>query len=909
MKTSELKSAKMKILLTIFAFILTSLAHYAQSNNFVRASGTRILDPNGDNLIFRGIGTGNWFLQEGYMMGTGNATNGTQWHFTQKMINTFGENKTNEFFNAWWDKHFRKIDVDSMAAWGYNSVRVAMHYKMFTLPIEREPIAGEDTWFESGFARIDSLLNWCIANKMYLILDMHGCPGGQGSDSNISDYDASKPSLWESDENKRKLVSLWRRLAQRYATSQWIGGYDIINEPKWDALKANNNKDLWDLQQRIVQSIREVDNNHLIFLAGNDYGNNYTGLPNISTWGGNIALSFHKYWTYNNESSINWIINLGIQHNVPVWLGETGENSNTWFTDLIRLCESRNVGWSWWPVKKMGLNNILRSSRNADYDYLLNAWRNNTAVDVNRAFNGVMKFAEDHKFENCSIQYDVIDAMIRRPHTNEVKQFRNNRIDTEIFAVDYDFGPINYAYYDKNDATYQGSGEAFTRWNQGREYRNDGVDIQTCSDVITNGYAVGWIEDSEWLNYTLKNVTEGIYSIDFRFSAQYSGSSVYIEINGKRATKSILLPSTGGSNNWQTRTFTNIIFPSGKVNLKIVFEKGGCNFNYFKIYSNGLNSEAAFELLNAETNNMLDFIVVDFNQKIDQIQTNSLTIKADNTIVDVIDIKIDSNNAQRAIININKQILSNTIITIDNNSETCTSGQKKLVKFNNFKVVNKVAPHVTIPSRIEAENFVTNNGFIFQTCTDVGGGLNAGYTHIGDYLEYIVLAEDEALYNIDLRVSVNSNSARLGLFNSYYNNEQLNVVTLQRTGGWQNWTTIRTNANLRKGKNIIRLQAQTDGFNFNWFEISKIPETSTKSTTVYPLFKIIKTEVPQKFIIQSYELSNSSIIIFNELGRIVYTTTIKHNEKKHIDCSSFTKGVYIIKLSSNQNTYTNKIII
>lgn len=50
----------------------------------------------------------------------------------------------------------------------------------------------------------DDLLKWCEANKMYLILDLHAAPGGQGMDANISDYDTTKPSLWESEANKQK---------------------------------------------------------------------------------------------------------------------------------------------------------------------------------------------------------------------------------------------------------------------------------------------------------------------------------------------------------------------------------------------------------------------------------------------------------------------------------------------------------------------------------------------------------------------------------------------------------------------------------------------------------------------------------------------------------------------------------
>ena len=81
---------------------------------------------------------------------------------------------------------------------------------------------------------IDELLNWCEQNQIYLILDMHAAPGGQGYDAAISDYDSSKPSLWESIYNRNKLIALWGKLAERYQNETWIGGYDLLNEPNWN---------------------------------------------------------------------------------------------------------------------------------------------------------------------------------------------------------------------------------------------------------------------------------------------------------------------------------------------------------------------------------------------------------------------------------------------------------------------------------------------------------------------------------------------------------------------------------------------------------------------------------------------------------------------------------------------------
>ena len=569
-------------ILSILAFFIISVllpetgSAFAQSG-YVHASGKQILDIYGNNLILRGIGTGNWMLQEGYMMKTGDVA-GTQWRFKNRLIQTIGEEKTNQFYEKWWDCHFGKTDADSMAAWGFNSIRVAMHYKMFTLPIEDEPVQGQQTWLESGFVRMDNLVQWCADNQMYLILDMHGAPGGQGKDANISDYNDSKPSLWENEANKVKLIALWKKLAERYADSPWIGGYDLINEPNWPLPDAN--KDLWDLFKRITTAIREVDKNHLLILGGNAWGNDYNGLPAL--WDNNMALSFHKYWNNTDQSTINFITSLRDQRNVPIWLGESGENSNTWFTETISLSEANNIGWAWWPVKKTGVNNILRSKSNSDYDQLINSWRRNTSIDADQAFNGVMQFAEDHKFENCMIQRDVIDAMISRPHSNETKPFKSCKWGDVIYAVDYDLGPAGSAYYDTGDANYRLSTNVSVSWNEGWSYRNDGVDIEACSDNITNGYSVGWINDGEWLQYTMDSPKEKAYSLLFRYASADGGGRIYVEINGKRVSSVIDLESTGGIKNWSTKYISDIIAPAGKIKVKIIFEKGNFNFNYFQ---------------------------------------------------------------------------------------------------------------------------------------------------------------------------------------------------------------------------------------------------------------------------------------------------------------------------------------
>ena len=173
-------------------FMLALLVFPSFGQGYIKADGKKIVDPDGNEIILKGMGLGGWMLMEGYMMQSSDVAD-TQHEFKNRLIDLMGEEKTNEFFDAWLANHITKADIDSLANWGFNSVRLAMHYNLFTLPIEDEPVPGENTWLDKGFVMTDSLLSWCEANSIYLILDLHAAPGGQGYNAAISDYDLSKP--------------------------------------------------------------------------------------------------------------------------------------------------------------------------------------------------------------------------------------------------------------------------------------------------------------------------------------------------------------------------------------------------------------------------------------------------------------------------------------------------------------------------------------------------------------------------------------------------------------------------------------------------------------------------------------------------------------------------------------------
>src|ERR1700730_5681545 len=146
------------ILKFISLLMLTGLRliNKSQSQGFLKADGKRIVNEKGENVLLLGIGLGGWMLQEGYMLHINKE--GQQYRIRQRIEDLLGKEQTEEFYNAWLSNHTTKTDIDSLHAWGFNSVRLPMHYNLFTLPIQKEKSDGQNKWLTKGFALTDSLI-------------------------------------------------------------------------------------------------------------------------------------------------------------------------------------------------------------------------------------------------------------------------------------------------------------------------------------------------------------------------------------------------------------------------------------------------------------------------------------------------------------------------------------------------------------------------------------------------------------------------------------------------------------------------------------------------------------------------------------------------------------------------------
>lgn len=328
---------------------LSSVAQAQQS--FVYTKGKEVFTPNGKPMLIKGTNLGNWLLPEGYMFKF-EKTN-APWMIEQTLLELVGPTENTRFWKNYLDAYITEADIRYLKEAGSNSVRVPFDYRLFT---NENYLGANDS--TRGFYYLDQVIKWCKKYQLYVLLDMHGAPGGQTGD-NI-DNSLGYPFLYTDSGCQQKAIDIWKRIAKRYSKESIILGYDLLNEPIAHFFDQSQfNPLLEPLYRRMVKAIREVDPNHLIFLEGAQWASNFKIFS--PPFDDKLVYSFHKYWTDTTQEVIQEYVDFSNRYNVPIYVGETGENNDQWIMAFRKLLEKNNIGWHFWPYKKMESTSCLVS--------------------------------------------------------------------------------------------------------------------------------------------------------------------------------------------------------------------------------------------------------------------------------------------------------------------------------------------------------------------------------------------------------------------------------------------------------------------------------------------------------------------------------------------------------------------
>ncbi len=412
--------SRLKQWLGIFLILLTlSLnAQNGSANRFVSISGQNLIDTKGQKILIQGTNVGNWLNPEGYMFFFKDTSSYRL--IDQAFKEMVGPDFTNWFWREFKNNYITEKDIQYIKSTGMNTVRVPFHYKQFT----DEDFMGQ-TGKQDGFVILDNVIKWSKKHGLYVILDMHVAPGGQTGDNIDDSY--GYPWLFTEKASQKQFVDIWVQIAKRYANEPTVMGYDLLNEPiahYFEKDYAALHPSLEALYKLAVTEIRKVDKNHIVFLGGSQWNSNFS-IFNDWKYDSKLAFTGHRYWSGTDDNSIKDFLEFRAKVNLPFFIGETGENTDQWVKDFRETLERNNVGWTFWPYKKMvETAGMVIIPKPKDWDIIVEYTKQdrssfekirNARPDQQRVRNALIELLHNMKFENNRINKGYIEALGMNP--------------------------------------------------------------------------------------------------------------------------------------------------------------------------------------------------------------------------------------------------------------------------------------------------------------------------------------------------------------------------------------------------------------------------------------------------------------------------------------------------------------
>jgi M6 family metalloprotease-like protein len=144
-----------------------------------------------------------------------------------------------------------------------------------------------------------------------------------------------------------------------------------------------------------------------------------------------------------------------------------------------------------------------------------------------------------------------------------------------------------------------------------------------------------------------------------------------------------------------------------------------------------------------------------------------------------------------------------------------------IIEAENFDIGGEgVAYHDVDANNIP--NQYRTEGVDIENCSE--GGYSIGYIRTGEWLEYTVSVPFTDYYELNTRIAANANTGKFHI--EFDGVDKTGIITVPSTGGWQNWSTIKTSVYLTQGLQTMRLYADGYDFNLNNFTFNNKPIVS-----------------------------------------------------------------------------------
>ncbi|MER6616197.1 glycoside hydrolase family 5 protein [Streptomyces xantholiticus] len=348
----------------------------------LKVSGDRLVTRDGTPVALRGVGLGGWMMMENFL----NGFPGAEHQARDAVRGTMGAERADRLFNRILDEFFTDADAALIVGTGLNCVRIAVNYRH---------LADDTNPFDirqDGIRRLTAAVDACARHGLYTVIDLHAAPGFQNQ-SEHSDNPSHHAWLWRHRHFQDRLVAIWEALADHFRGRAEIAGYNLLNEPGDPTGEV-----IGPFYRRLVDAVRAVDPDHVIFLDGNRYANDFDVIGDSFE---NTVYSVHDYamagirdaTTYPGDVRGQYVDRAALEERflertahsrrtgTPLWVGEFGpvysgdpavdKHRYAVLRDQLEIYREHGASWSIWTYKDTHLSGLVTLDPDSPWSRLL----------------------------------------------------------------------------------------------------------------------------------------------------------------------------------------------------------------------------------------------------------------------------------------------------------------------------------------------------------------------------------------------------------------------------------------------------------------------------------------------------------------------------------------------------------
>ena len=407
--------------------------------------------------------------------------------------------------------------------WGSTIVRAAMGV---------DAVSGYFDFPVANFDRITTVIDAAIANDMYIIIDWH----------------SHHAELYQAEA-----IEFFRMMAQRYGHNPHVI-YEIYNEP----IHVSWSNTVKPYAEAVISAIREIDPDNLI-IVGTPTWSQDVDIASLDPIQGfdNIAYTLHFYAATHGES-LRQKAQTAIDNGLPLFVTEWGTVEATadgpvneleterWIA-FLRENDLSHCNWSL-TGKDEGATITLPGSNPRG------GWSDSDLSESGRLAKEIISTWPRYGVGNSDVEVDPDVEVVTGAYPDGVP----HPIPGYINPYYYDNGGWGIAYFDTTEGNF-------------------GVGIRQDEDVDGGDGIVGWIEEGEWLEYTVDVQTSGRYVVSYAVASLFPGA-FHVEFDGQDKTGTVEVQSTGGWVEFET-VGSVVDLEAGEQKMRIVMGRGTFNLS------------------------------------------------------------------------------------------------------------------------------------------------------------------------------------------------------------------------------------------------------------------------------------------------------------------------------------------